>query len=114
MPSLKNLLTISSLLLLLPSATVANPTQARAADDVSVVANTIVLAAQADSCDIIKCAEVIASAACIIAGIAAVPESIPGILGCVAGGAGAVGFPSPCALLVLLLGACLKADGCAC
>ncbi|XTI82654.1 hypothetical protein V2W45_1224749, partial [Cenococcum geophilum] len=60
----------------------------------------IVLAAQASDCDLIKCAAVIASAACIGASIVLGPGGIPFLLGCTAGGAGAL---CPCANCVSAL-----------
>lgn len=54
------------------------------------VTEAIIFAVQADDCDLLKCAAVIASAACIGASIALGPAGIPGALGCTAGGASAV------------------------
>lgn len=54
------------------------------------VTEAIIFAVQADDCDLLKCAAVIASAACIGASIALGPAGIPSALGCTAGGASAV------------------------
>jgi hypothetical protein len=56
----------------------------------AIMTDAIVFAAQADDCDLLKCAAVIASAACIGASIALGPGGIPSLLGCTAGGASAV------------------------
>jgi len=62
------------------------------------VTKAIVFAVQSDDCDLLKCAAVIASAACIGASIALGPAGIPSALGCTAGGASAVRlFSAMCA-----------------
>ncbi|KAF4310794.1 hypothetical protein GTA08_BOTSDO13659 [Botryosphaeria dothidea] len=52
---------------------------------VNVTPEQIVFAAQAADCSIISCASVLASAGCIVAGLAT--GQVPAVLGCVAGGA---------------------------
>ncbi|KAF1947975.1 hypothetical protein EJ02DRAFT_417455 [Clathrospora elynae] len=69
------------------------------------VTEAIIFAVQSGSCDLLKCAAVLASAACIGASIALGPAGIPSALGCTAGGASAL---CPCANCVDALGDFLK------
>ena len=61
--------------------------------DLSAIENAIGFGTQNPDCDLLKCAAVVASAACVVASIPLGPAGIPGVLGCVAGGAGAVSLP---------------------
>jgi hypothetical protein len=67
-----------------------NPIANRDITTTEDIADAIIFAADASDCDLIKCAAVIASAACIGASIALGPGGIPSLLGCTAGGASAV------------------------
>ncbi|KAH7070052.1 hypothetical protein FB567DRAFT_613244 [Paraphoma chrysanthemicola] len=77
----------------LAAITTASPTSL-AIRDTQQTADAIRFAAVAADCSILKCATVIASAACIAASIGLGPAGVPGALGCVAGGSAAI---CPCA-----------------
>jgi hypothetical protein len=64
--------------------------------DQQEVTDAIRFAIQADSCDLFKCAAVVASAGCIGASILLGPAGIASALGCTAGGASAVSFDYWC------------------
>ncbi|KAL9115834.1 MAG: hypothetical protein Q9227_000202 [Pyrenula ochraceoflavens] len=64
--------------------------------DLSDIENAIGFGTQNPDCDLLKCAGVVASAACIVASIPLGPAGIPGVLGCAAGGAGSICPCAPC------------------
>ncbi|KAI1843719.1 hypothetical protein JX265_008455 [Neoarthrinium moseri] len=94
-------------LALLASGGMASPNSiiSRDVTTTEAVTEAISFAVAADDCDLLKCAAVIASAACIGASIALGPGGIPSLLGCTAGGASAI---CPCANCVDALGDFLK------
>jgi hypothetical protein len=77
------------LLTALATLAVASPNSLARRDNEEVAAAIRFAAVQAD-CNIVQCAGVIASAACIALSIPLGPAGVPGALGCVAGGASAV------------------------
>ncbi|ETS81018.1 hypothetical protein PFICI_06020 [Pestalotiopsis fici W106-1] len=95
------------LLALVASSGMASPNSiiSRDVTTTEAVTDAITFAAAEDDCDLLKCAAVIASAACIGASIALGPGGIPSLLGCTAGGASAI---CPCANCVDALGDFLK------
>ncbi|PSN69179.1 hypothetical protein BS50DRAFT_586524 [Corynespora cassiicola Philippines] len=78
----------TSIITLIASTVVASPAP-KATAQRDLQAEAIAFAAQAD-CDLFQCANVVASAACIIASINAGPAGIPSLLACVASGSSGV------------------------
>jgi hypothetical protein len=69
----------------------ASPNSLARRENVAVT-EAIIFAVQADDCDLLKCAAVIASAGCIGASILLGPAGVASALGCTAGGASAVSY----------------------